>query len=50
MRLYRKLKKANFENFAMVQTVFGDLKNIERTQPFLQGYGTGGFVVIKAEI
>lgn len=45
-----QLNRIGFKNFATVQTVFGDLKNIEQTQPFKQGYGKGGFVVIKAEI
>ncbi len=44
-----QLNKVGFKNLATVQTVFGNIKNIEHIQQFRHGYGEGGFVVIKAE-
>ncbi len=43
------LKEFNFINIEVVQTVFGDLSEINKVQNFKEGYGEGGFVVIKAE-
>lgn len=37
-----------FNDIEIVQTVFGELSEIKKTQAFLEGYGKGGFVVIKA--
>lgn len=42
------LDKTGFTNPDVIQTVFGDLEEINTIQPFEQGYGKGGFVVIKA--
>lgn len=42
------LDKAEFKDFQIVQTVFGELSNIQNTQDFKEGYGEGGFVIIKA--
>lgn len=44
------LNKIGFKNIETVQTVFGNIKNVKQVQQFCQGYGKGGFVVIKAEI
>ncbi|MBN2007891.1 class I SAM-dependent methyltransferase [candidate division KSB1 bacterium] len=43
------LKRNGFHSFAIIQTVFGDLKSIQHTQQFQSGSGDGGFVVINAE-
>ena len=43
------LEKIGFNNIQTVQTVFGNLAEINAIQPFKNGYGEGGFVVIKAE-
>lgn len=37
-----------FHNIEIVQTVFGNLDEIKNIQLFKEGYGEGGFVVIKA--
>ncbi|MEJ2720450.1 MAG: class I SAM-dependent methyltransferase [bacterium] len=37
-----------FGDIEVVQTVFGDLRSIREVQAFKEGYGEGGFVVIKA--
>lgn len=42
------LIKNRFENIEVVQTVFGELSEIRNLQLFKEGYGEGGFVVIKA--
>jgi len=42
------LEENNFNNIEIVQTVFGELSTIRSIQPFKEGYGEGGFVVIKA--
>ncbi|MCG6959654.1 class I SAM-dependent methyltransferase [bacterium BMS3Abin03] len=42
------LKECQFRDFKIVQTVFGDLKDINQVQRFKPGHGEGGFVVIKA--
>jgi len=45
----KKLLKENcFKNIEIIQTVFGELSTICSTQPFKEGYGEGGFVVINA--
>jgi len=44
------LKQTEFKNIQTVQTVFGSLPEITAIQPFKNGYGEGGFVVIKAEV
>ncbi len=38
-----------FGEIEVVQTVFGDLRSIRQIQLFKEGYGDGGFVVIKAK-
>ena len=43
------LKKHNFSGVKIVQTVFGELSEINEVQQFQRGYGQGGFVVIKAD-
>lgn len=43
------LKENNFVNLKIIQTVFGELGKINTIQDFKEGYGEGGFVVIKAE-
>jgi len=44
------LEQNKFTNIQTVQTVFGNLAEITEIQPFKNGYGEGGFVVIRAEI
>jgi ubiquinone/menaquinone biosynthesis C-methylase UbiE len=41
------LVRAGFQGLEAVQTVFGSLADIKRTQEFKEGYGTGGFVVAR---
>lgn len=41
------LEEAGFSGFECVQTVFGPLDEVTREQEFSEGYGEGGFVVIK---
>jgi len=43
------LKKTGFQNFQIVQTVFGLSSDIREVQSYKSGYGQGSFVVIKAE-
>ncbi len=45
----KKLKKQGFKNLETVQTLFGQLPEIEEIQDFRDGHGEGGFVVVKAE-
>jgi len=42
------LDKNGFINVQIIQTVFGEMSKIQNTQKFKEGYGEGGFVVIKA--
>jgi len=42
------LKETNFCEIQIIQTVFGELHEIQEVQEFKEGYGEGGFVVIKA--
>ena len=42
------LNDANFGEIDIIQTVFGDLQTINELQMFKEGYGEGGFVVIRA--
>jgi SAM-dependent methyltransferase len=44
------LEQNQFTNIQTVQTVFGNLAEITAIQPYKNGYGEGGFVVIKAEM
>jgi ubiquinone/menaquinone biosynthesis C-methylase UbiE len=44
-----ELKAAGFQNMEFVQTLFGKLKEINKVQPFQEGYGKGSFVVAKGE-
>jgi len=44
------LEQNQFTNIQTVQTVFGNLAEIAAIQPYKNGYGEGGFVVIKAEM
>jgi len=44
----RLLIKNRFKNIEIIQTVFGELSEIQNLQLFKEGYGEGGFVVIKA--
>ena len=41
------LKKAGFKDFALVQTIFKDLREIDGIQPVKEGYGEGSFVVVR---
>ena len=43
------LEHNKFTNIQTIQTIFGNLREITSIQPFKNGYGEGGFVVIKAE-
>ncbi|MBS3811731.1 MAG: class I SAM-dependent methyltransferase [Halanaerobiales bacterium] len=42
------LKRLEFHDIEVVQTIFGNLTDINKIQNFKEGYGEGGFVVIKA--
>lgn len=44
------LKNTGFKNFEIVQTVFGELYSINKIQNFKEGFGKGGFVVIKSNV
>ena len=44
------LEQSEFKNIQTVQTVFGSLAEITAIQPFKNGYGKRGFVVIKSEL
>ncbi|MBN1300680.1 MAG: class I SAM-dependent methyltransferase [Melioribacteraceae bacterium] len=43
------LKITGFCKIETIQTVFGELHDIRNVQKFKEGFGEGGFVVIKAE-
>ncbi len=43
------LKKAGFDNFYFLQTIFKPLQMINKIEPVQKGRGTGSFVVIKAQ-
>lgn len=47
-RVRKMLEKAGFKNFEYTQTLFGELDDIEEPQDPKEGYGEGGFVVVKA--
>jgi len=42
------LRKAGFEEFAFVQTIFHSLTAVKTVEPVRRGHGEGSFVVIKA--
>jgi len=42
------LEEAGFGEIRVVQTVFGDLDSINEVQPFKDGLGKGGFVVLES--
>lgn len=42
------LEENGFSEIEIVQTIFGSLQEIQEVQKFKEGYGEGGFVVIKA--
>ncbi len=42
------LKTTGFEEYEIVQTIFGEINKIKNIQKFKESYGEGGFVVIKA--
>jgi ubiquinone/menaquinone biosynthesis C-methylase UbiE len=44
----RLLQAAGFGYFEVVQTVFGSIDEIHHVQVWREGYGDGGFVVLKA--
>ena len=41
------LKEAGFKDFAFIQTIFQDLREIRETQPVKEGYGEGSFIVVR---
>ncbi|MFA3781658.1 class I SAM-dependent methyltransferase [Melioribacteraceae bacterium 4301-Me] len=43
------LTEGKFTNIEIIQTIFGELDQIKEVQQFKEGYGEGGFVVIKAD-
>ncbi|MCO6487314.1 MAG: methyltransferase domain-containing protein [Phaeodactylibacter sp.] len=47
-RVEEMLKKAGFANLQIIQTLFGELEEINEVQDSRQGYGEGSFVVVKA--
>lgn len=44
-----EMDNCDFKNPEIVQTIFGDLEDVNEVQDFKVGYGEGGFVVIKGE-
>lgn len=42
------LQEAQFDQIEAVQTIFGQSLDLEEVQEYKEGYGAGGFVVIKA--
>lgn len=42
------LKTTGFEEYEIVQTIFGEINKIKNIQKFKESYGEGGFVVIKS--
>lgn len=42
------LRENNFDNTEVIQTIFGKLPEINKVQRFKEGFGEGGFAVIKA--
>ena len=44
----KHLRDAKFGGIKIIQTVFGDLHEIQKVQIFKEGYGEGGFIVINA--
>ena len=47
-RVFQILDQTGFKNPEVIQTVFGDLKEINSIQSFEKGHGKGGFAVIKS--
>lgn len=43
------LKECGFGNVQAVQTIFGDFRTLTEIEPYTDGYGDGGFVVVCAE-
>jgi len=44
------LKESEYSDIEVIQTIFGELNEVKAVQPFKEGYGEGGFVVIKSKI
>jgi hypothetical protein len=42
------LRRSGFDLPQVIQTVFGDLGDIDAVQEFKRGCGDGGFVVVRA--
>lgn len=42
------LKKAGFEDFSFIQTIFHDLDHIRDVEPIKESFGEGSFVVVRA--
>jgi ubiquinone/menaquinone biosynthesis C-methylase UbiE len=47
-RVIEELKIAGFKTFECVQTLFGELDDLDTFQPAEEGFGKGSFVVIRA--
>ena len=43
------LQELGFEDPKEIQTIFGELSEVKEVQEFTEGYGEGGFVVIRVE-
>lgn len=43
------MKKAGFANFALRQTIFKPLSQIDKNEPVKAGYGAGSFVVMRGQ-
>ena len=41
------IEKAGFKDFALVQTIFKDLREVDGIQPVKEGHGEGSFVVVR---
>ncbi|MBI5192843.1 MAG: class I SAM-dependent methyltransferase [Nitrospirae bacterium] len=40
------LNTLNFQNIQICQTIFNDVNNMDKPDPVLEGFGSGGFVVL----
>ena len=47
--VFALLRECGFQSPRAVQTIFGDFRSLTEVEPFTEGYGEGGFVVVCAE-
>lgn len=46
-KIAKVMDEAGFKDLEYVQTLFGTLNEIDELQPFIPGYGSGSYVVVK---